>query len=156
MARQAHLSNHHGMGHGLRRPGESAVRRPNARGFSLIELMIAVAIVAILAAVAYPSYRQYLRRGARADAQAHMMDLAGRQGQFLIDNRAYAASVGALGMTTPASVSGKYAIAIATGDTPPSFTITATPIGDQANDTCGTLTLDSAGVKGASGTGTCW
>lgn len=125
-------------------------------GFSLIELMIAVAIVGILAAVAFPSYQQYLRKGARAEAQSHMMDIAGRQGQFLIDNRAYAATVGELSVTTPASVSSKYTIAIATAATPPTFTITATPTGDQAHDTCRILTLDSSGAKTASGPGTCW
>jgi type IV pilus assembly protein PilE len=132
------------------------VKRANMTGFSLIELMIAIVIVAILASVAYPSYQQYLRRGARADAQAHMMDIAGRQGQFLIDNRAYAASLAALGVTTPSSVASKYTIAVDTGATPPTFTITATPTGTQADDTCGTLTLDNSGAKTASGTGTCW
>lgn len=125
-------------------------------GFSLIELMIAIVIVGVLMSIALPSYRDYLRRGARADAQAHMMDIAGRQGQFLIDNRAYAATVSALGLTSPASVSEKYTIAIVAGDSPPAFTVTATPTGDQANDQCGTLTLDNTGAKTASGTGSCW
>jgi type IV pilus assembly protein PilE len=125
-------------------------------GFSLIELMIAVVIVAILASVAYPSYQDYMRRGPRAEAQAHMMDIAGRQGQFLIDNRAYAETAATLGVTTPATVSAKYTIAIAAGDTPPTFTVTATPTGDQANDKCGTLTLNNTGAKTASGTGSCW
>lgn len=128
------------------------------KGFSLIELMITVVVVGIVAAVAYPSYQQYLRRGARAEAQAQMMDIAARQGQFLIDNRAYAASVAALGVSIPSSVSTKYTIAIATVAAPPTFTITATPVSgsSQASDTCGTLTLNSAGAKAASGTGTCW
>lgn len=128
------------------------------KGFTLIELMIAVAIVGILAAVAYPSYQQYLRRGARAEAQAQMMDIAARQGQFLIDNRAYAASVAALGVSIPSSVSSKYTIAIATDAAPPTFTITATPVAgsSQASDTCGRLILNSAGAKSVTGTGTCW
>lgn len=125
-------------------------------GFTLIELMVTVAIVAILAAVALPSYQQYMRKGARAEVQSHMMDIAARQGQFLLDNRAYAASVSALSMTTPASVSSKYTLAIATETSPPGFTITATPSGSQASDSCGTLALDNAGSKTASGTGSCW
>lgn len=133
------------------------MERPDRNGgFSLIELMIAVAVVGILAAVAYPSYQQYLLRGARAEAQAHMMDIAARQGQFLIDNRAYADSVATLGVPTPPSVASKYTIAIASVDAPPAFTVTATPTGAQASDSCGTLTLTQAGVKSASGTGTCW
>lgn len=127
-----------------------------SRGFSLIELMIAVAVMGILAAVAFPSYQQYVMRGHRAEAQAHMMDIAGRQGQFLIDNRAYGGTLGELGMTTPARVASKYTIAIASGNTPPTFTITATPTGSQASEQCGTLTLNNAGAKTASGTGTCW
>lgn len=127
-----------------------------SQGFSLIELMIAVVIVAIISAIAFPSYQQYVRRGVRAEAQSHMMDIAARQGQFLIDNRAYAANVAALGITTPSSVAAKYTVAIVTGATPPTFTITTTPTGSQASDNCGVLTLDSAGMKTASGTGSCW
>jgi type IV pilus assembly protein PilE len=125
-------------------------------GFSLIELMIAVAIVAILASVAFPSYQDYLRRGARAEAQAYMMDIAGRQGQFLLDNRAYADTAAAMGLATPPRVSAKYAITLETDGSPPTFTITATPSGDQAKDKCGTLSLDNTGAKTASGTGSCW
>lgn len=125
-------------------------------GFTLIELMIAVVIVAILSAVAFPSYQQYVLRGARAEAQAHMMEIAGRQGQFLIDNRAYADSLATLKLTTPTSVGSKYTFAIATTAAPPAFTITATPQGAQASDNCGVLTLTSAGAKTASGTGSCW
>lgn len=125
-------------------------------GFSLIELMIAVAVVAILAAIALPSYRDYMRRGARAEAQAHMMDIAGRQGQFLIDSRAYAATIAALGLATPSSLNGKYTFAIVTAATPPTFTITATAVGDQAHDSCGNLSLNNAAQKSATGTGQCW
>lgn len=125
-------------------------------GFSLIELMIAVVIVAILSAVAIPSYQQYVLRGARAEAQSHMMEIAARQGQFLIDNRAYADSLITLNLTTPPSVAAKYTVAIVTTATPPAFTITTTPTGTQARDNCGVLTLSSAGAKTASGTGSCW
>jgi type IV pilus assembly protein PilE len=125
-------------------------------GFTLIEVMIVVVIIGILASIALPSYQQYLRRGARAEVQAYMMDIAGRQGQFLLDNRAYAANTGALGITAPASIATKYTVAITTAATPPTFTITATPTGKQALDTCGTLGLNNAGAKTASGTGSCW
>jgi type IV pilus assembly protein PilE len=64
---------------------QNVVRK--ARGFTLIELMVTVAIVAILAAVAYPSYQNQVKRGRRAAAQAHLMDIAQRQQEYLLDGR---------------------------------------------------------------------
>src|SRR2546430_1240950 len=58
-------------------------------GFTLIELMITVVVIAILAAIAYPSYQDHLRKGRRASAQAFMVDAANRQQQYLLDARNY-------------------------------------------------------------------
>lgn len=122
-----------------------------AKGFTLIELMVTVVIVAILAAIAYPSYQQYIIRGKRAAAQAQMMDIANREQQYLLANRAYA-SKSALesgGYSLPSEVSSDYGydISISAG-TPPSFTITFTPTGSQASD--GALVLNSDGSKSPS------
>jgi type IV pilus assembly protein PilE len=125
------------------------------RGFTLLEIMIVVAIVGILAAIVLPSYQNQLRKSRRASAESHLMDIASRQQQFLLDNRQYAANLAALGMTTPSEVSTYYTInacdtsvACVVAGTPPSFTVTATPIGAQALDLSGaTISVDNSGAK---------
>ncbi|MDQ0080707.1 type IV pilus assembly protein PilE [Variovorax sp. YR266] len=117
-------------------------------GFTLIELMITVAIVAILAAVALPSYQQYVIRSKRSAAQAQMMDIANRQQQFLLANRSYAdkTALTASGYALPAEVNSNYSYDIVLTTTGvPGYTLTLTPIGGQTGD--GALTLNSDGVK---------
>ena len=117
-------------------------------GFTLIELMITVAIIGILATVAYPSYTQYIIRGNRAAAKAQMLDIANRQQQFMLVNRAYAtrAMLTTSGYALPTEVSTKYSYSITLGTgAVPDYLITFTAIGSQASD--GDLTLNSEGVK---------
>src|SRR4051812_2733763 len=114
------------------------------RGFTLIELVIAVVIVAILAAIALPAYLEQLRKSARAEAQAFLTDMASRQQQFLVDKRSYANAVAALNMAPPTNLYGKFNFAVAAGNgPPPTFTLTATAAGDQTKDKCPLLTIDS-------------
>jgi type IV pilus assembly protein PilE len=120
-------------------------------GFTLIEMLIVIAIVAILAAIALPSYQAQIRKGNRAAAQSYMMDLAQREAQYLLDARAYGSTAAALGYTaTPADVARYYTIGIAAPVvSPPAFTITATATGAQVAD--GDLTIDNQGTKTPSG-----
>jgi len=126
--------------------------RPARReGFTLIEVLIVTAIVAVLAAIALQSYQAQIRKGNRAAAQSYMMDLAQREAQYLLDARAYAPTEATLGYAaTPADVAPYYTISIAAPVvSPPAFTITATAIGVQAPD--GGLTIDNRGTKTPSG-----
>jgi type IV pilus assembly protein PilE len=116
-----------------------------SKGFTLIELMIVVVVVAILAAVAYPSYRESVKKGNRRAAQSEMMEIVNREHQFFIANRSYA-DTAALGYTLPPDVSGNYdhAVTLDAGP-PPGFTVTFTAKGAQISD--GDLTVNSLGVK---------
>lgn len=121
-------------------------RAPRRGGFSLIELIITVAVIGILAAVAYPSYLDYVRRGNRSAAQTFMMTVAQRQEQYLLTNRSYAGTISALSLTQPTETDGRYTFALSTTGTPPTgYLISATAIGSQAVD--GPLSLSSTGAK---------
>lgn len=121
------------------------------RGFTLIELMITVAVIGILTAIALPSYTSHIRKSHRADAQSALMNIASREQQMLLDTRAYSNT---LTSTVPANVNAHYTVVIAVGTgVAPTFTATATPTGDQAADKCGTLSIDQTGNKLPA---TCW
>jgi type IV pilus assembly protein PilE len=123
-----------------------------AAGFSLIELMIAVAIIAILAAIAFPSYQDHLRKGRRAAAQTFVLEAASRQQQYLLDARSYAVGTDAitvLSLSVPVDVTRFYTVTIdpAASTMPPTYVIRAVPIAGSAQEPDGELTLDQAGRK---------
>lgn len=123
------------------------------KGFSLVELMVVVAIIAILATIAMPSYNDYVKKGHRASAKQYMMDVASKQQQYFMDARSYLAAPNALSIPTlqlsaPSDVSSFYTMAVTTTDgPPPTFTITATPKAGTVQATDPVLTLDNRGVK---------
>lgn len=136
------------------------MRKPTrSRGFTLIELMIAVAIVAILAAVAYPSYQQYVIRANRTAAQTFMLAAANKQEQFILDARQYATGNTAAAIATALSIAApernvqdNYGISIAyRDDNPRTYLITATPRAGTAQAADGALTLNELGEKTPAG-----
>lgn len=143
-------------------------RRPPPRpqgGFTLIELMITVAIVAILAAIAYPAYTEQVAKSRRAEAKAMLMEVMGAQERFYSLNSTYTTSLTATlgypdaGGGAVASEEDHYRITAAAcgGGIGSCVQLTATP--QIADARCGNLTLDSTGVRGESGTSTiqeCW
>ena len=123
-------------------------------GFTLLELMIAVAVVGILSSIAYPSYLTQVRKSRRASAQVELMNIAARQQQMLLDTRSYAATTTALNISPSDSVLKNYTLTITLGlAAVPTFTATAIPFGSQVADTCSTLSIDQIGNKSPA---SCW
>ena len=120
------------------------------QGFTLIELMIAATVIAILAAVAFPSYQDHIRRGIRSQGQQFLMDIAQRQEQFFLDQRAYATllGVGGLGMVMPAEIANTYQAPVFTvtapaPGVPPAFRINLAPVAASAVGADGTLIINN-------------
>jgi type IV pilus assembly protein PilE len=134
------------------------------RGFTLIELMIAVAVVAILTAIALPSYQTYIRKSRRADAKTALLDLAAREERYFTLNNSYTNLLanlsygGIVGNTVTITSNGTpdYVLSV-TAFTATTYSAQAAAQGDQVNDACGTYQLDNFGNQTVTGAGAnCW
>lgn len=131
----------------------------NSCGFTLIELMIAMAIIAILAAVAYPSYQQYVVRANRTAVQTFMLGIANKQEQFILDRRQYATGASINAVTTSLNIAPPenkvqetYGVTVANrNNNPRTYLITATPIAGTSQAADGALTLNELGEKTPAG-----
>lgn len=149
------------------------MRKGSDRGFSLIELMVVVAVISILAAVAYPSYIDSVRRGHRSDGKAALLDTAQRLERYFTENTKYSGASLVTGdpKYVAANVSPEKYYSIAFDSAPTSATVCgatsssspnemayrlcATPIGAQISDSCGVLSLSSTGARTPT-TERCW
>lgn len=135
------------------------------RGFTLIELMIVVVIIAILAAIAIPAFGRYAFRAHRVDGQELLLRIANAQERFYATNNHYG-SLADVGFAAPVNSEKGYYVATtnpaSASTSTQTYTATATPQGAQAKDACGALTIDNTGVKAPgsasplNSNGSCW
>ena len=123
--------------------------------------MITAAVIAILAAIAIPSYTRYIVRGKRAAAQAIMHTAVSKQEQYMLNSRSFTSIFADLKVNVPPEVSNNYTLSVTADNaaTPPTYYVEAAPTGGQAtaDSRCGILRLTNTGTKTASGGGTdCW
>lgn len=130
-----------------------------SKGFSLVELIIVVSIVAILASIAFPVYQEHVRKGNRVDAKSTLLSIVMEEEKHRASNLTYGtlAQVWGGATTTP---EGNYTLAI-TGISATGYTVTATAVGDQVNDTqsgvsCATITITANGLVQTRTPTQCW
>ncbi|MEL0640883.1 type IV pilin protein [Pseudoalteromonas aliena] len=121
-------------------------------GFTLIELMITVAIVGILASIALPNYSEYVKRALRAEAAAALLDAANKEEQYFVDNREYTESFDNLGLQSQTE-NGEFELSIKVESDDNTFTITARPVAGavKGDKDCTEISITDTGYKSAKG-----
>lgn len=130
----------------------------SSEGFTLVELMITVAIMALIAAIAIPSYTGYMARARRSGAEQLIMQIASKEQQYIVDARSYNATIGTGGLNitsqdgwtcTATCTNGSYTITVVVDNaaTPPTYTVTAAPVSGGSQTADGTLSFTSTGSK---------
>lgn len=128
-------------------------------GFTLIELVIAVAIIAIISAIAYPSYMDHVRETRRSVAKADLMELAQWMERQYAADFSYLEGGGAPALPfaqSPRNGTAYYNLNFNGNVTASAYSLQAVPVGDQANDNCGTLRINQTGAKSSTAGANCW
>ena len=133
-----------------------------SRGFTMIEVMIACAVVAILAAIAYPSYVNTVQKTRRSDAKSALLAAAGQLERYFTERGTYATATLGSGSThvyPSTSQNGYYTLSLA-NLTATTYTVRAAPAGQQTGDPCGTFTYTDQGKQDVTGgskpASACW
>ena len=141
----------------IRQKGNSMMKKTG--GFTLIELMIVLAVLSIIVAVGYPSYQEHVKKSRRAEGMGQLLELADRMERAYSDSGTYPTDISEVFVAT--TTGGLYSLSIVTANNI-SFIVSATPtsIKNQNDDKCHTFTLSSLGEKsvsgGSLGTTACW
>jgi len=134
-------------------------RAARNRGFTLTEVMVTVVIVAILGAIALPSYKNQIQKSRRSDAKSALIGAAGQMERYMTERGTYAtATLGSGGVYPSTTQNGYYTLSLA-NLTASTYTLRAAPAGAQVGDPCGTMTYTDQGVKGVTGSlsvSDCW
>jgi type IV pilus assembly protein PilE len=130
------------------------------RGFSLIELLIVVAIIAVLAAIAIPSYQRYMYRARRVEGQQLLMSVANAEERYYATHNQYG-SLSDIGVATTSQNNFYTASPASSSTSTQAYSFEADPNTTQSKDACGSLTINNLGVKGPTDTahttnGPCW
>ncbi len=137
------------------------MKRVLHNGFTLLELMVAVVILSILAAIAYPSYMNQVRETRRIDGKSAVLEVSMAEERYYTKNKAYTSTWSDLSINSTLksgkSDKGYYKLTLTTSEDATTFTITATATGAQKDDTaCATISMNQRGEKTSTGGGQCW